>query len=130
MILDSGSTVTLGKDKSLFTSINDLERNIQMNTNGGSKDIDREGCWRGYGHAYYMPSAMMNIVSLSDAIEKGFSVFMDSSLDNAFYVTDADRQTVRFLCNEAGLYVNETGRTFKSRTKEGEIVMTNVLEGR
>ena len=52
MMLDSGSTVTLGKDKSLFTSINDLERNTRMNTNGGSKNIDQEGCWRGYCHAY------------------------------------------------------------------------------
>ena len=106
-MIDSGSTVTLGKDRELFTDVQNLEKNVKMNTNGGSAGIDKEGCWRGYGRAYYMPEAMMNIVSLSDAIEKGFSVYMDSEKDNAFYVTDSERRTVRFPCNDQGLYMNE-----------------------
>ena len=77
-MLDSGSTVTRGKDRKLFTSISDLDRKVKMKTNAGSKQISQEGCWRGYSNAYYMPSAMTNIVSLSDAIEKGFTVFMDT----------------------------------------------------
>ena len=64
-----------------------------MKTNAGVKQTDKEGYWRGYGKAYFMPSAMMNIVSLLDAVEKGFSVYMDSSLDNAFYITDSERRT-------------------------------------
>ena len=72
MMIDSGSTVTLGKDQELFTDVQNLEKKVKMNTNGGSAGIDKEGCWRGYGRAYYMPEAMMNIVSLSDTIEKGF----------------------------------------------------------
>ena len=129
MMLDSGSTVTLGKDKELFTSISDLDRKVRMKTNAGSKHINQQGCWRGYGHAYYMPSAMTNIVSLSDAVEKGFTVFMDTALDNAFYVTDSQRRTIRFPCNEEGLYTNETGRTFKSLDKNGAIVMMNMIKG-
>ena len=112
MMLDSGLTITLRKDRSLFTSLNNLEQNVQMNTNGGPRKIDKEGCWREYSHAYYMFHALMNIVLLSDAIRKEFSVFMDSSLDNTFYVTDAERRTVRFSCNDQGLYTNESGRTF------------------
>ena len=103
-----------------------------MNTNGGSAGIDQEGFWRGYGKAYYMPGAMTNIVSLSDAIEKGFSIYMDSDKDNAFYVTDSSKRTVRFPCNEQGLYVNEHGRTFKSTSKECccyQVVMSNEIEG-
>ena len=75
MMLDSGSTVTLGKDEELFTSISDLDKKVRMKTNADAKPIDKEGCWRGYGKAYFMPSAMMNIVSLSDAIEKGFCLY-------------------------------------------------------
>ena len=74
----------------------------------------------------------MNIVSLSDAIEKGFSVYMDSEKDNAFYVTDSERRTVRFPCNDQGLYMNEQGHTFKFAAKECcyyQIVMNNVIEG-
>ena len=133
MMLDSGSTITLGKDRELFDEVHNLKRKIKMNTNGGSKDIVQEGSWWGYGHAYYMSDAMTNIVSLSDAIEKGFSVFMDSDRDNAFYVTDSEKRTVRFPCNEHGLYVNEQGRTFKAKSKECccyQIVnMNNNIEG-
>ena len=39
MMLDSGSTVTLGKDRKLFTSITNLERKVRMKTNAGSKQI-------------------------------------------------------------------------------------------
>ena len=133
MMIDSGSTLTLGKDRELFEEIHNLNRKIKMNTNGGSKNINQEGTWRGYGHAYYLKDAMTNIVSLSDAIEKGFLVFFDSDLDNAFYVTDSEKRTVRFPCNEQGLYVNEQGRTFMSKAKEcccyQVVNMNNAIEG-
>ena len=76
-----------------------------------------------------MPSAIMNIVLLSDAIEKGFIVFIDSKLDNASYVADSKRRTVSFPCNEEGLYMNETGCTFKKKDENGVIIMTNTIEG-
>ena len=57
---------------------------------------------------------------------------MDSEMDNAFYVTDAEKRTVRFPCNEQGLYMNESGHTFKSKATECchcQIVMNNTIEG-
>ena len=47
-MIDSGSTITLGKDKELFGEIHDLEEEVIMDTNGGQKDIDQEGEWMGY----------------------------------------------------------------------------------
>ena len=44
MMLDSGSMVTLGKDKEFFTSIEDLDWKVRMKTNAGAKHIDKEGC--------------------------------------------------------------------------------------
>ena len=70
IMLDSGSTITLGKDRSLFFKVWDLKDKVMMDTNGGSKFLSKGGEWKGYGTAYYVPDAMMNIVSLSDAIEK------------------------------------------------------------
>ena len=103
-----------------------------MNTNGVLANIDQEGLWCSYGRAYYMSGTMTNIVSLSDPIKKGFSVFMISEKDNAFYVTDSQKCMVRFPCNEKGLYINNQGRTFKSTAKECccyQVVMNNKIEG-
>ena len=71
----------------------------------------------------------MKIVLFSDVNEKGCMVFMNSELDNAFYVTDSKRRTVRFLRNEEGLYMNEKGLTFKKRDKNDVIILTNTFEG-
>ena len=46
MMIDSGSTLTLGKDRELFEEIHNLNKKIKMNTNGGSKNINQEGTWR------------------------------------------------------------------------------------
>ena len=52
----------------------------------GQKNIDQEGEWTGYGQAYFVPDTMMNIVSVSDAVSKGFHIFFDSKhiLNNLF----------------------------------------------
>ena len=98
-----------------------------MDMNGGSKFISQGGKWKGYGTAYYIPDAMVNIVSLSNAIEKGFQVFMDTDLDNAFNVTDQDKRTIRFPCNKQGLYM------LKKKINQGEkskrhTVMASIIE--
>ena len=95
-MLDSGSIITLGKDRSLFFKVWDLKDKVMMDTNGGSKFLSKGGEWKGYGTAYYVPDAMMNIVSLSDAIETGFQVFMDTVLNNAFCVTNKKRERSGF----------------------------------
>ena len=71
---------------------------------------------------------MMNIVSLSDAIEKGFQVFMDTDLDNAFYVTNQDKRTIRSPCNEQGLYMLEKDISPGKKNKR-HTVMATVIEG-
>ena len=99
-----------------------------MDTNGGNKFLSKGGEWKGHGTAYYVPDAMMNIVLLSDAIEKGFQVFMDTDLDNAFYVTNQDKRTIRFPCNEQGLYMLEKDFSPGKKTKR-HTVMATVIKG-
>lgn len=106
-MIESGSTITLGKYKVLFDEIHNLDEDVIMDTNGGQKNIDQECEWTGYGQVYFVPDAMMNIVSVSDVISKGFQIYFDSKKDNAFYVTNELDRMVRFPYNEAGLYIQE-----------------------
>ena len=68
--------------------VNDLKKKVLMDTNGSQKKINKEGHWKVFGKVYYLPDAMMNIVPVFDTIVKGFEVYMDLNLDNAFYITD------------------------------------------
>lgn len=92
-----------------------------MYANGGTKAINQEGDWNGYGREYYLPDALMNIISLSNVVIKGFCMFMDSKSDNVFYVTDKAGNTVQFPCNQE-LYMKEY-------PKENHKGLIKVIEG-
>ena len=53
---------------------------------------------------------------------------MDTDLDNAFYVTDQEKRTIRFPCNEQGLYMLEKDVSQDKKTKR-HTVMATVIEG-
>ena len=55
-----------------------------MLTNAGTKGLDCEGDWKEWGQTYLDPTALTNIVSVSDAVKKGFRVLFDSEKANCF----------------------------------------------
>lgn len=58
---------------------------------------------------------MTNLLSLNDAVRNGNRVFMDTDVDNCFFVIDQDRCVTKFPCNERGLYIMERPASIKSR---------------
>ena len=64
-ILDSGSTITVAKNKTEFKDLNPCEKNVIMATNAGSEKINHEGKWKEWGQTYLVPNAITNIVSVS-----------------------------------------------------------------
>ena len=78
-----------------------------MSTNNGNKDLCEEGDWKEWGSTYVRKTALMDIVSVSDAVNKGFRVLFDSDRENCFYVVDkTNGQIIRFPHSE-GLYVRD-----------------------
>ena len=73
----------------------------------GDCSIEEEGHWPGYGQSYLDEMALMNIVSQSEAIKRGYMVKFDSEVDNSFVVSGLVDQVIQYLCNERGLYVRE-----------------------
>jgi len=51
VILDSGSTISLFKSKHFVTDIRDTKDKIQLETNGGTRIVDKEGfvCTNAFG---------------------------------------------------------------------------------
>ena len=80
-----------------------------MTTNGRNKVILEEGDSHYYGQAVLDKSTMTNIVSMSNAIKKGFRIFFDSSKENCFYVIDWKERNIHYPYHKKGLYVQEVG---------------------
>ena len=62
-----------------------------------------------WGKHYLNPPGTTNVVSVSDAVVKGYRVLFDSDVENYFYVKDKkSRKVIRFPC-QGGLYVRDDG---------------------
>ena len=78
-----------------------------MSTNNGDKGLEDIGNWKEWGKSYLCKSALTDIVSVYDAVEKGFRVIFDSSVENCFYVINPkDGSSIRFPMIK-GLYVRD-----------------------
>ena len=82
-----------------------------MSTNNGDKDLCEEGDWKEWGNAYICESALMNIVSVSDAVKKGFRVHFDSDLENCFNVINKTNGRIIGFLHSEGLYVRDNKKT-------------------
>ena len=90
-----------------MSNIQKVEKNVVMSTNAGQKSLDREGEWKEWGQAYLDPTVLTNIVSVSDAVRKGFRVLFDSNKANCFFVTNPkDGSVIRFPMKK-GLYIRD-----------------------
>ena len=121
-IFDSGSTITMSKCGGKMSNIRRVEKNVVMLTNAGQKSLDREGDWKEWGQAYLDPTALTNIVSVLDAVRKGFRVLFDSSKANCFFVTNPKDGSVIKFPMKKGLYIRDD-------TKEVTDVNWTSIEG-
>ena len=105
-IFDSGSTVTLLTRRDEMDDLEEVQ-GVIMSTNAGNKGLGEIGNWKEWGQSYLCELALTSIVSVSDAVEKGFRVIFHSNVENCFYVINPkDGSTIRFpVCK--GLYVRD-----------------------
>ena len=72
---------------------------------------------------YYDPDAMANLLLLA-LISKTNRVYMDTAIDNAFYVFDEEGKYLRFhLCQKTNLYQLDI-----EQTEKGGCIFTTVTE--
>ena len=78
--------VSTQRDK--MKRIKPVGNHVVMATNAGDRKLHEKGDWKEWGQTYLCKGAVANIVSVPDAIEKGFGVVFDLARENAFYVID------------------------------------------
>ena len=102
LIWDSGSTITLAKNKNLLEDIKGCK--VTMRSNGGNRRIQEQGIWPGVGQAYLDDRAITNIVSQSEAIKRGYHVYFNLRKENAFLIEDHKGRIQKYPVDERGLY--------------------------
>ena len=117
ILLDSGSTISLFKDQQFLTERKPAKRELVMETNAGNKIINTKGNIPGYGDVWYDETAISNLFSLSDMVEKGVRVVYDSQVADEFVVHTKEGHTIRFPVDERGLYVKEKFDDLQTRLK-------------
>ena len=80
-ILDSGSTITLCTDEKEMKNVRKGSK-IVMVTNSGKSKINKEGEWKEWGKSYLHPPGTTNVVSVSDAVVKGYRVLFNLDVEN------------------------------------------------
>lgn len=110
ILLDSGSTISIFRNKHLLKNIRAIAPNAQplrLNTNGGVLTANHIGDLPGFGVVWYCPHSLANILSLSQ-VKKVCRVRMDSSNETAFLVTKHDGKVVKFDEDDTGLHYLNT----------------------
>ena len=71
ILLDSGSTISLFKDKQFLEKVWEAKTNLLMETNAGSKLITMQGEIKGFGKVWYNKDAVSNLLGLDDVVRQG-----------------------------------------------------------
>ena len=113
ILLDSGSSHHIFKDKQLFSKIWKTERSLDVETNGGPYTINEKGIVEGIGEVWYSPESMINILSLK-------------------LLNDHEDYEVEYSCGTEGAFFvaknSESGAEFKFEEKDGVYIFVAEVE--
>ena len=112
ILLDSGSTISLFKDRIFLNRVWSPRAKLLMETNAGSKVMKLKGEIEGFGEVWFDEEAVSNLMALCDLVRRGHRVTYDSDVEDAFvvHVRDAKGRILRqiyFKANNKGLYVKQ-----------------------
>ena len=130
--MDSGAHLNLFNNKALLEGLttSPFNRKSIRGVNGKSERYQKGNLNRELGDLplpkddyYYLSNSMANILSLA-MISKTNRVYMDTAIDNAFYVFDGEGKYLWFhLCHIINLY-----RLDIEQTNDGATIFTTVEE--
>lgn len=100
ILLDSGSTISLFKDKQFLSGVKDVKIKLVMETNAGSHAIGKKGVVKGSGEVWHDDKVVSNLFGLSDMVRRGYCVTYDSRVSDAFVFHTKNEDTIHFPVDE------------------------------
>ena len=104
ILIDSGSTRSVFKSKSLLQNVRKNNATLRAYTNAGYQDSTLVGDLPGFFHFWRNDQSMLNILALCD-VRTHFRVTMDSDTEAAFIVHASEDKKLKFNEVDSGLYL-------------------------
>ena len=93
---------------------------MKIISKGGELKVSQRGTLKNYQDVWYDPNAITNILGLHNVKKKGYLIFYDSDIEDAFVLTKPDGKNVKFSPSPDGLYFHDT--------KKNGISLLNTVE--
>ncbi|CAJ1953774.1 unnamed protein product [Cylindrotheca closterium] len=123
VIMDSGCTNTTICNGELMHGLRHAEKELDMQSNVGSRFLDKEGfLGRFPPPVYHDEDGIANVLAMREMIAAGYRITMDTDADNAFIVHCDRNRKMRFV-NRMDVYVLEQlGANVKPGAKETSVI--------
>ena len=106
ILIDTGSTISVFKNKELLKNVTKSDSSLRAHTNGGFQDSVFQGYLPGFFKVWYNPHCMVNILAWSD-VRKKFRITADTSVEPAIRVHFKNGEYVKFKELKSGLYLGD-----------------------
>ena len=106
VLIDTGSTISVFKNKEVLMNITKSASSLRAHTNGGYQDSTLQGYLPGFFKVWYNPRCMVNILAWSD-IRKKFRITADTMKEPAIQVHLGNGEQVKFRELKSGLYLGD-----------------------
>ena len=103
IMLDNGSTTSLFANKQFVQDIKEVDKPLELLTNGGEINPDHKATVKGFGEVWHDPNSIANIFSFAE-LKKKHRITYDSDKEDAFLVHQPDK-IVKFTGTNEGLYL-------------------------
>jgi hypothetical protein len=107
ILLDSQSTVSVFKNRHLLSDIWTSPRTLRVHTNGGTQLSTQMGHVKNFGHVWFNPDSLANILSMAK-VRKVCRITMDTSVEPAMSVHQRDGSIMKFNEYKSNFYYSDT----------------------
>ena len=104
VLLDTGSTVSVIKNRKMLINAKNSEKTLRAFTNGGHQDSTMDGDFPGFFKVWFNPESRLNILSFKD-VRQRFRVTVDTAVESAMCVHMDNGKILKFVEVESGLYL-------------------------
>ena len=106
VLVDTGSMVSVFKNKKLLRNVTKSGSALRAHTNGGFQDSFLQGYLPGFFKVWYNLCCMVNILAWSD-VRKKFRITADTSLEPVIKVYLGNGERIKFKEFKSSLYLGD-----------------------
>ena len=124
ILIDTGSTISVFKNRHLMEDIKRNNNTLRAYTNGGYQDWSLQGHLPGFFRVWYNPSSMVNILAWCD-VRKKYRITADTEVEPDIKVHMNNGKIMSFKELSSGLYLADI-KDYQEAIEPKQHVFTNL----